>query len=158
MKKRAALFALYAMLHAACIAQSSRPNDAPVYDILDENPDLEMPQFPGGETALLRYLSKSIQYPALARKNNIQGTVLLTFVVERDGTISNPAIVEDIGGGCGAEALRAVGGMPDWRPGKVDGQSVRVRFTLPVKFKLEEPESKKEKKKKWWQRDALFGN
>ena len=116
----------------------------------------EIPSFPGGDPALFKFLASNMQYPDAAKKNNIQGVVALTFVVEKDGSVSNVTILRDIGRGCGAEAARVVEMMPRWSPGVVDGAAVRVRYTLPVRFKLDAPE--KPKKKKLSQRDSLFGN
>ena len=94
------------------------------------------PEFPGGMEALYKYLGESIKYPALAKENNIEGRVYVTFVVEKDGSIANPRILRDIGGGCGQEAIRGVKAMPKWKPGKQRGKNVRVQFNLPVSFKL----------------------
>ena len=94
------------------------------------------PEFPGGMEALYKYLSENIKYPQLARENNITGRVYVTFVVERDGSIANPRVLRDIGGGCGAEAIRVVKAMPKWTPGKQRGKAVRVQFNLPVSFNL----------------------
>lgn len=95
------------------------------------------PKFPGGEGGLMKFLAENIRYPATARKNNIQGTVVLTFDVEKDGSITNPRIVKDPGGGCGQESVRVVKAMPQWLPGLMDDEPVKVRFTLPVRFRLE---------------------
>ena len=95
------------------------------------------PSFPGGEKELLKYLSENIKYPPLARENNIQGTVALTFVVGKNGQVSDVQILKDIGGGCGKEAVRVVQSMPKWNPGEANGNAVKVRFTLPVRFRLE---------------------
>jgi protein TonB len=81
-------------------------------------------------------LGSHIRYPSLAKDNGIEGTVVVRFIVEKDGSISQPAIIRDIGGGCGAEALRVVKSMPTWLPGKQQGRPVRVQFSLPVQFKL----------------------
>jgi protein TonB len=97
----------------------------------------QQPSFPGGEAELYKYLANNIQYPDVAKNNNITGRVYLTFVVEKDGTIANAKILRDIGGGCGAEALRVVNSMPKWTPGKQRGQAVRVQFNLPVSFDLQ---------------------
>ncbi|MBK8556738.1 MAG: energy transducer TonB [Lewinellaceae bacterium] len=105
-----------------------------------------IPQYPGGEEGLIRYLIGAIQYPALARENDITGTVVVQFVVNRDGTVSDVQVVKDIGGGCGAEAARVVLAMPDWIPGYLDDKPVRVRYTLPVRFNLEPAKKKKRKK------------
>lgn len=94
------------------------------------------PEFPGGMEALYKYLRENIKYPQLARENNITGKVYVTFVVERDGSIAQPRVLKDIGGGCGAEAIRVVKSMPKWTPGKQRGKAVRVQFNLPVSFNL----------------------
>lgn len=94
------------------------------------------PEFPGGMEALYEYLGKNIQYPTIAKENNITGKVYVTFVVEKDGSIANPRILRDIGGGCGQEAIRVVKAMPKWKPGKQRGKAVRVQFNLPVSFNL----------------------
>jgi protein TonB len=104
------------------------------YDIFGVN---KMPGFPGGERDLMMYLAKNIEYPVLAKENNIEGTVVLGFVVGKDGSINEVKIMKDIGGGCGKEALRVVSGMPAWIPGEANGHAVKVRFTLPVRFKLQ---------------------
>lgn len=96
----------------------------------------EEASFPGGEEALYAYLGKSIQYPELARESGITGTVVLKFVVEKDGSITRASILREIGGGCGKEALRVVKNMPKWKPGKQGGRAVRSEFTLPVQFEL----------------------
>ncbi len=128
---------------------------APTFDMFDKN--LFPPAYPGGEQALNAYLAQNIRYPPRAIKDNIQGVVVLTFIIEKDGMINQAAIVKDIGGGCGEEAARVVSVMPNWRPGTVDGNPVKVRFTLPVRFRLEgvAPRPVTEKKK-WWQREALL--
>lgn len=109
----------------------------------------EMPMFPGcedkpkddrkqcAEEKLLKFIYKNIKYPAIARENNIQGTVVASFVIEKDGSITDAKILRDIGGQCGDEALRVVNMMPKWTPGKQRGRAVRVQFNLPVRFKLE---------------------
>ena len=94
------------------------------------------PEFPGGMEALYKYLAQNIKYPQLARDNNITGRVYVTFVVERDGSITGCKVLRDIGGGCGAEAVRVVKSMPKWTPGKQRGKAVRVQFNLPVNFNL----------------------
>ena len=95
------------------------------------------PTFPGGEKDLLKYLADNIKYPPLARENNIQGTVALTFVVGKNGQVSDVQIIKDIGGGCGKEAVHVVQSMPRWIPGEASGHAVKVRFTLPVRFRLQ---------------------
>ena len=94
------------------------------------------PEFPGGVEAMYKYLAQNIKYPQLARENNITGKVWVTFVVEKDGSVTNVTVVRDIGGGCGAEAVRIVKSMPKWTPGKQRGKNVRVQYRLPVNFSL----------------------
>ena len=96
----------------------------------------EYPSFPGGEEALYKFIDDNLRYPEEAREVNVQGTVIIRFVVEKDGSISNAAIAREIGCGCGREALRVVNMMPRWKPGKQGGKPVRTEFILPVKFSL----------------------
>ncbi len=93
--------------------------------------------FPGGEAKLFKFLSENISYPQLARESGIQGMVYVTFVVEKDGSITDVKILRGIGGGCDEEAIRVVKKMPKWAPGKQRGKPVRSQFRLPVKFKLQ---------------------
>ena len=83
------------------------------------------------------YLSKNLQYPDEARKNNIQGRVIIRFIVATNGSIDSVTILKGIGGGCDEEAARVISHMPKWRPGKKDGKKVEVYFTQPINFKLE---------------------
>ncbi len=94
----------------------------------------EYPSYPGGEEAMCDFLNKNLQYPEGDRC--ITGTVVIRFVVEKDGSISNVSIAREIGGGCGDEAARVVKMMPKWNPAKKSGKEVRSEFTLPVKFQL----------------------
>lgn len=96
----------------------------------------EQPAFPGGDAARLKYFAQNIHYPVEAREIGIQGTVYIGFVVEPDGSVSNIKILRGIGGGCDEEAIRVVGQMPKWNPGKQRNRPVRVQFTLPVRFTL----------------------
>lgn len=98
----------------------------------------QMPEFPGGEDALMSYLSRNIKYPAYAQENEIEGTVMINFVVGPDGTISQAKVTKGIKGGCDEEALRVVRSMPKWKPGKQGGQAVPVYFDVPVIFTLGE--------------------
>lgn len=96
----------------------------------------QMPSFPGGDEALFKFLSKSINYPQMAADAGITGTVYITFVVEKDGSVADARILKGIGGGCDEEALRVVKQMPRWQPGKQRGKSVKVQYNLPVRFTL----------------------
>lgn len=95
------------------------------------------PSFPGGEAKLYAYLGNNMKYPPIARDNNIQGRVYVSFVVEKNGSITDVKVLRGIGGGCDEEAIRVVKSMPGWSPGKQRGKSVRVRFNLPIVFKLQ---------------------
>ncbi|MBW6478247.1 MAG: energy transducer TonB [Bacteroidales bacterium] len=94
------------------------------------------PEFPGGVEALYRYLGSVIRYPREAQQLGIEGTVYVGFVIERDGSVTNVHIQRGIGAGCDEEAMKAIANMPNWTPGRMGTQPVRVRFTVPVNFKL----------------------
>ena len=94
------------------------------------------PEFPGGMEALLKFLSDNIVYPQKAKDNGIEGKVFVSFVIEKDGSISNIKVLRDIGGGCGAEVVRVVKLMPKWKPGMQRGKAVRVQYNLPVQFTI----------------------
>lgn len=96
------------------------------------------PQFIRGEEARITYMQKVIKYPEQAKKDKIEGTVYVTFVVEKDGQISNAKVLRGIGGGCDEVALKAIQNMPPWIPGKQKGEAVRVQFNMPVSFNLGE--------------------
>jgi len=94
-------------------------------------------EFFGGYQELLKYLAQSIKYPQQARETGTSGQVMLTFVVEKDGSITDIKILRDIGSGCGSEAMRVVKEMPKWQPAKQRGKVVRQQFVLPVTFNLQ---------------------
>ncbi len=96
----------------------------------------DAPEFPGGTQALLDYLRKNIKYPAICRENNIQGRVLVSFVVNKDGAIVDPEVVKGVNPSLDKEALRVISGMPNWKPGSQRGKPVRVKYTVPVNFRL----------------------
>ncbi|MCD7973870.1 MAG: energy transducer TonB [Candidatus Azobacteroides sp.] len=95
------------------------------------------PEFPGGKDSLLKYLSHNLIYPAIAVENKIQGKVVVSFVVKKDGTIDDIKIVRGIDPSCDKEALRIVKRMPAWIPGKENGEAVNVHYTLPIVFKMD---------------------
>ncbi len=97
----------------------------------------QMPDFPGGEAELFKYLQKNIKYPEMARESGITGVVYVKFVVDKHGKISDIQLLRGIGGGCDEEAIRVVKSMPDWKPGRQNGMPVPVYFTLPIKFTLQ---------------------
>jgi protein TonB len=95
-----------------------------------------MPQFPGGEAALMKYLKSHINYPPKAAKNNIEGNVIVQFVVKKDGSIGEVKVVHSLEKDLDKEAVRVVKSLPKFTPGRHDGQAVSVWYTLPVSFKL----------------------
>lgn len=96
----------------------------------------DMPEFPGGTSALMEYLRKNIKYPSLCRESNIQGRVIISFVVNKDGKIVDAEVVKSVHPLLDREALRVVSSMPAWKPGMQRGKPVRVRYTVPVNFRL----------------------
>ncbi|HOJ66352.1 MAG TPA: energy transducer TonB [Paludibacteraceae bacterium] len=96
-----------------------------------------MPQFPGGEQALFKFLNENIKYPVIAQENGIQGRVICQFVVNTDGSIVDIQVVRGVDPSLDKEAVRVIQSMPKWIPGKQRGKPVRVRFTLPINFKLQ---------------------
>jgi periplasmic protein TonB len=119
------------------------PEDKPKTTVIDEDEELkihmvveESPEFPGGDNARIKFLRDNIIYPKVAKDAGISGPVHLTFVVEKDGTISNVGVLRGIGGGCDEEATRVVSSMPKWKPGRQNGKEVRVQFNMPINFKL----------------------
>lgn len=97
----------------------------------------EMPSFPGGDAALMSYISKNIKYPSIATENGIQGRVICTFVINRDGKVTNAEVIRSVDPSLDKEALRVINNMPAWKPGKQRGKPVRVKYTLPIVFRLQ---------------------
>ena len=103
-----------------------------VFDVVEE-----MPSFPGGNGALMSYLNGNTKYPVVAQENGVQGKVIISFVVERDGSISDVKVARSVDPSLDREAQRVVKSMPKWTPGKQNGQTVRVKYTVPVVFRLQ---------------------
>ena len=97
----------------------------------------KMPEFPGGNGALLQYLNKNIKYPVVPQEQGIQGRVIIQFVVDKDGTITDPVVVRSVDPYLDKEALRVIKAMPKWKPGIQGARSVRVKYTVPVTFRLQ---------------------
>ena len=116
--------------------KASNPDMTPdkngVYQIVEE-----MPQYPGGENALMDYVSKNVVYPKEAQEKGISGRVFVSFIVEKDGSVSNVKVMRGIGGGCDEEAVRVISGLPKWKPGKMKGKPVRVSYMMPITFRLQ---------------------
>ncbi len=104
------------------------PSDVEIFRVVES-----MPEFPGGAKALYAYLSDNLIYPEMAKETGISGKVYITFVVERDGSITDVQVLRGIGGGCDEEAVRVIRGMPKWTPGKQRNVPVRVQFILDIK-------------------------
>ena len=96
----------------------------------------QMPEYPGGMEALIQFMGQNMKYPKDAQKLNKQGRVLVTFIVEKDGCVSNAVVVKSVWPSLDAEALRLVRLMPKWTPGKQNGKVVRVKFTMPFNFSI----------------------
>ena len=116
------------------IAQPEPPKEeeTKVFDVVEV-----MPTFPGGQQALFEWLSKNIKYPVVAEENGVQGRVIVTFVVERNGSITDVQVAKSVDPSLDKEAVRVVKAMPHWIPGKQNGSAVRVKFTVPVTFRLQ---------------------
>lgn len=97
----------------------------------------DMPEFPGGDLALRKYISDNVDYPVIAAENGIQGKVYVTFVVDKDGSVSNATIARGVDPSLDKEALRVINSLPRWKPGKQRGKPVRVSFTVPINFQLQ---------------------
>ncbi len=102
-----------------------------VYNIVEQ-----MPEFPGGAEAMMKSIAGNIKYPEAAIDKNIEGRVFVSFVIEKDGSVSNVKVLRGIGGGCDEEAARVISSMPKWKPGKQKGEFVRVSYQIPIMFKL----------------------
>ena len=127
---KVALMMLVLLFSFMTSTAQTKKNDM-VFDVVEV-----MPQFPGGQIAMLQYLMKNIKYPEQAMKEGIQGRVTVRFIVEKDGSISDVKPVLSVHPLLNKEAVRVVKSMPKWSPGKHNGKPVRVRFNLPVMFKL----------------------
>ncbi len=134
------------------LSVNKNPNDTGTIDIpdnrekkevIDEDSNTppptfveEMPEFPGGDAARIKFFSENVKYPLVAKETGVQGPVYVTFVVEKDGSISNIKLLRGIGAGCDEEAERVVTMMPKWKPGRQNGKEVRVQFNMPISFVL----------------------
>lgn len=114
------------------VVKTEQQGKDPVYDVCEV-----LPEYPGGMEAMMKFVSENIKYPAEAHTKGIQGRVLISYVVEKDGSLSNIHVVRSVDPLLDAEALRVANLMPKWKPGKQGGKPVRVKFTLPVTFKLQ---------------------
>ena len=127
---KVALMMLVLLFSFMTSTAQTKKNDM-VFDVVEV-----MPQFPGGQIAMLQYIMKNIKYPEQAMKEGIQGRVTVRFIVEKDGSISDVRPILSVHPLLNKEAVRVVESMPKWTPGKQNGKPVRVRFNVPVMFKL----------------------
>ena len=97
----------------------------------------EMPEFPGGMASLLRFINSSIKYPVIAQENGIQGKVIITFVIDKEGSVTNVNVFRGIDSSLDAEAMRVVKNLPKWKPGKQNGRPVKVNYNVPINFVLQ---------------------
>lgn len=108
------------------------PEEQTIFEIVEN-----MPEFPGGMAQCLQFLAKNIKYPTIAQENGTQGRVIIQFVVNKDGSIVDPKVVRSVDPYLDKEALRVIMTMPKWKPGMQRGKPVRVKFTVPVMFRLQ---------------------
>lgn len=109
-----------------------KQEDNKVFDVVEQ-----MPSFPGGQGALMQWLASNMKYPVIAAENGVQGRVIVQFVVEKDGRVTDVHVAKSVDPSLDKEAARVVGAMPKWIPGKQNGSAVRVKYTVPVTFKLQ---------------------
>ncbi len=126
------VLAILFTVNTTATAQNKKTSNDKVFEKVED-----MPEFPGGEQAMMDFVAKNVQYPKEAMEKGISGRVLVGFIVEKDGSISETEVVKGIGGGCDEEAVRVVKAMPKWKPGKEKGKPVRVSYMMPIFFKLQ---------------------
>lgn len=127
---KVALMMLVLLFSFMTSTAQTKKNDM-VFDVVEV-----MPQFPGGQIAMMKYIMENMKYPKQAMKEGIQGRVAVSFIVEKDGSISDVKPILSVHPLLNKEAVRVVKSMPKWTPGKQNGKPVRVRFNLPIMFKL----------------------
>ena len=112
--------------------EEEEPEEQQIFQVVEE-----MPEFPGGMAECLKFIGKNIKYPTIAQENGVQGRVIIQFVVNQDGSIVDPVVMRSVDPYLDKEALRVIKTMPKWKPGKQRGKAVRVKYTVPVTFKLQ---------------------
>ena len=126
------VLAILLVANTTVMVQNKKATNDKVYEKVEV-----MPEFPGGDQAMMDFVAKNVVYPQEARDKEISGRVMVSFIVEKDGSITDAKVVKGIGGGCDEEAVRVVNAMPKWKPGKQKGKPVRVSFMMPFTFKLQ---------------------
>ena len=112
--------------------EDGQEQDTEVFTICEEQPE-----YPGGMDALASFISENIQYPQSAKENGVEGICMIQFVIDKDGSVTNVECLNGVDPECDAEAMRVVKAMPNWIPGKNNGEPVRVSYALPINFKLQ---------------------
>lgn len=131
MKKLLFLSAFLCTLSFGAFAQEEVKVEEEVFVVVEEQAE-----FPGGLDSMYAYIHKNLKYPEAAKEKGIEGRVFVSFIIEKDGSISNILVKRAIGGGCEEAAVEMIKNMPKWKPGKQRGKPVRFQFTLPIKFEL----------------------
>ncbi len=126
-----ALMAMFGLTTVSAQKTVVAKKNQKVFDVVEQ-----MPEYPGGQAALFEYLSKNIKYPADAEKKKVEGKVFVTFVVDSDGKITDVSLLKKVFPSLDAEAIRVISAMPNWIPGRQKGQAVRVKYTVPIMFRL----------------------
>jgi protein TonB len=120
------------VISAPVAAPIEEEEDKVIFQVVEK-----MPTFPGGDAELFKFLGNNVKYPVIAQENGIQGRVICQFVVNRDGSIVDVEVVRSVDPSLDKEAIRVIKSMPKWSPGQQRGKAVRVKYTLPVNFKLQ---------------------
>ena len=126
-----ALMAVFALATVSAQKTVVAQKNQKVFDVVEQ-----MPEYPGGQAALFEYLSKNIKYPDDAAKKKVEGKVFVTFVVDTDGKITDVSLLRKVFPSLDAEAIRVISAMPNWIPGKQSGKVVKVKYTVPIMFRL----------------------
>jgi protein TonB len=127
------LFFLALMGIAMCVNTAKAQNTDKVYDFVSID---KQPEFPGGMKRFYEYLGQAIKYPALAKRNNVEGKVFLSFVVEKNGFLTDIKVTKGLGSGTDEEATRVLKNSPAWNPGLIGGKPIRVKYNINVNFSL----------------------
>ena len=114
------------------VVEEEEPEEQEIFQVVEE-----MPEFPGGMGECMKFLGKNIKYPTISQENGVSGKVIVQFVVNKDGSVVDPVVVRSVDPYLDKEALRVISTMPKWKPGKQRGKPVRVRYTVPVTFRLQ---------------------
>jgi protein TonB len=126
------VLAILFTINTTAMAQNKKTSNDKVFEKVED-----MPEFPGGEQAMMDFVSKNVVYPKEAQEKGISGRVFVSFIVEKDGSVNEVKVMRGIGGGCDEESVRVIKAMPKWKPGKMKGKPVRVSYMMPIVFRLQ---------------------